>query len=158
MKIKQISVFIENSPGRLYEVTHALGEAGINIRASSLADTADFGVLRLIVSDVARARRIMMDRQLPARIDDVVAVEIEDRPGTLAAILKPLLDFRLNADYMYAFAGLESKRAVMIFRFSDNDEAIRILQKRGVKLLDAKAFGIRETANREGAIEKRRAP
>jgi hypothetical protein len=147
MKIKQISIFIENSSGRLYEVTHALGEAGINIRATSLVDTADFGVLRLIVSDVATARRIMMERQLPARIDEVVAVEIEDRPGTLADILKPLLNASVNAHYMYAFTGFTSGKAVMVFRFSDNDRAIDILQKNGIRLLDAKAFGMLENSS-----------
>ncbi len=153
MKIKQISIFIENSLGRLYEVTHALGEAGINIRAASLVDTADFGVLRLIVSDVATARRIMMEKHLPARIDDVVAVEIEDRPGTLGSLLKPLLDARVNTDYMYAFTRFTSGRAVMVFRFSDNDKAIEILQKNGIRLLDAKAFGMLENTHKEGAIQ-----
>lgn len=144
MKIKQISISIENSSGRLYEVTHALGEAGINIRATSLVDTADFGVLRLIVSDVVTARRIMMEKHLPARIDDVVAAEIEDRPGMLARLLKPLFDVRVNTDYMYAFTGFSSGKAVMVFRFSDNDKAIEVLQKSGVRLLDAKAFGMLE--------------
>lgn len=146
MKIKQISIFIENSLGRLYEVTHALGEAGINIRATSLVDTADFGVLRLIVSDVATARRIMMEKHLPARIDDVVAVEIKDRPGALGSLLKPLLDARVNINYMYAFPGFTSGKAVMVFRFSDNDKAIEILQQNRIRLLDAKAFGMLENA------------
>ena len=144
-KLKQISVFLENSAGRLYEVTNALGEAGINLRALSLADTADFGVLRLLVSDVAKARNIMMEKHIPARIDDVLAAEIEDRPGSLARVLKPLLDAKLSVTYMYAFAG-SSEKAVMIFHFSDNDRASEILQKNGVKLLDANAFGILETA------------
>ncbi len=146
MKLKQISIFIENSPGRLHEVTHALGEAGINLRALSLADIGDFGALRLLVSDVPRARQIMMEKHFPARVDDVVAAEIEDRPGSLAKVLKPLLDAKVNVDYMYAFIGFSSDKAVMIFRFSDNDNAIGILQKNGVKLLDAEAFGILETA------------
>ncbi|NIS62975.1 MAG: amino acid-binding protein [Proteobacteria bacterium] len=150
MKIKQISIFIENSLGRLYEVTHALGEAGINIRATSLVDTADFGVLRLIVSDVATARRIMMEKHLPARIDDVVAVEIEDRPGTLGSLLKPLLDAKAKIDYMYAFTGFTSEKAVMVFRFSDNDKAIEILRKNGIRLLDAKVFGMLENASQGG--------
>jgi hypothetical protein len=146
MKLKQISIFIENSPGRLYEVTSALGNAGINLRALSLADIGDFGVLRLLVSDVATARRIMMKMNLPARVDDVVAAEIEDRPGSLATILRPLLDAKINVDYMYAFIGFSSNRAVMIFRFGDNDKAVEILQENGVRLLDAQAFGMLETA------------
>lgn len=146
MKLKQISIFIENSPGRLYEVTHALGEAGINLRALSLVDTADFGVLRLLVSDVTTARRIMMERHLPARIDDVVAAEIEDRPGSLTGLLRPLLDAKVNVVYMYAFMGFSPSKAFMIFRFNDNDRAIEILGKNGIKLLDAKAFGMLDAA------------
>jgi hypothetical protein len=146
MKLKQISIFIENSPARLYEVTNALGEAGINLRALTLADVGDFGVLRLLVSNVSAARRLIMKKNLPARVDDVVAAEIEDRPGSLAAVLKPLLEAKVNVTYMYSFIGFSSGKAVMIFHFSDNDRAIHVLQKRGVKLLDAEAFGILEMA------------
>ncbi len=140
MLLKQLSVFIENSPGRLYEVTSALGEAGINLRALSLVDKGDFGVLRLLVPDVATARQIMMEKQLPARIDDVVAAEIEDKPGSLAAILKPLTTAHVNVQYMYAFIGFSGGKAIMIFHFSDNKKAIAILQKHGVRLLDADSF------------------
>jgi len=144
MKLQQISVFIENSPGRLYDATRALGEAGINLRALSLVDTAGYGVLRLLVSDVAKARRLMMEMQFPARVDEVVAAEIPDRPGSLAQVLKPLLEANLNVEYMYAFTGFSSAEAVMVFRFSDNDRAIEILRANGVRLLDAKAFGMLE--------------
>ena len=146
MKLKQISVFLENAPGRLYEATKALGEAGINLRALSLADTGDFGVLRLLVSDVPAARAIMMEKHFPARVDEVVAAEIEDKPGSLAKVLKPLLDERVNLTYMYAFAGLSSDKAIMIFRFGDNDRAIEVLRQSGVRLLDAKALGMLESA------------
>lgn len=140
MILKQLSVFIENAPGRLYEVTSALGEAGINLRALSLVDKGDFGVLRLLVPDVNLARRIMMEKQLPARVDDVVAAEIDDQPGKLAAILKPLTQAHINVQYMYAFVGFRAGKAIMIFHFSDNKKAITVLQKNGVKLLDAEAF------------------
>jgi len=146
MKLQQISVSLENAPGRLYEVTNALGRAGINLRALSLVETGDFGVLRLLVSDVATARHIMMEQHFPARVDEVVAVEIEDRPGSLARVLKPLLDANLNVRYMYAFTGFSSGSAVMIFRFADNDAAIEALREQGVKILDAKAFGMLESA------------
>jgi len=145
MKLKQISISIENSPGRLYEITRALGEAGINLRALNLVDSGDFGMLRLLVSDLAKTRRIMMENHMPARVDDVVAVEIADKPGRLSEVLKPLMDARINVIYMYAFIGMSSNNAVMIFRFSDNDRAIEILLASGIKLLDAKAFGILET-------------
>lgn len=146
MKLKQISVSLENAPGRLYEVTNALGRAGINLRALNLVETGDFGVLRLLVSDVASARQIMMEHHFPARVDEVVAVEIEDKPGSLARILKPLLDAAINVRYMYAFTGFASGSAVMIFQFGDNDAAIRTLQASGAKLLNAKAFGMLEGA------------
>ena len=152
MKLKQISIFIENSPGRLFEVTNALGEAGINLRALSLVDTSDFGVLRLLVSDVTIARRLMMEKQMPARVDDVVAVEIEDRPGSLSNLLKPLLDARVNVNYMYAFAGFSAGKAVMIFRFSDNDKAISILRQKGIKPLDADTFGM---IDKGGCLDER---
>ena len=145
MKLKQISVFIENSPGRLFEVTDALGEAGINLRALNLVETADFGVLKLLVSDVSTARRILMQKQIPAKINEVVAVKIPDRPKSLSSLLKPLLTARVFVEYMYAFTGLTENYAVMIFRFSDNDRAITILKDQGETLLDAEAFGMLES-------------
>lgn len=145
MKLKQITISIENAPGRLFEVTNALGEAGINLRALNLVDTGLYGQLRLLVSDVVAARRILMERHLPARVDDVVAAEIEDKPGSLAKVLKYLMDSNINVLYTYAFAGAASGNAVMVFRFSDNDRAAEVLQKNGVNLLDAEAFGILDT-------------
>jgi hypothetical protein len=146
MKLKQISIFLENSPGRLYEATRALGDAGINLRALTLAEASDYGVLRLLVSDVPKARRVMMEKHFPARVDEVVAVEINDKPRSLAEALKPLMDANISVQYMYAFAGFTSDAAVMIFRFSDTDKAIDILQQNGMTLLDSKAFGILESA------------
>jgi len=144
MKLKQLSIFLENAPGRLYEATHALGEAGINLRSLSISDSTDFGVLRVLVSDVAKARRVIMERQMPARIDDVVAVEIADVPGALAKVLRPFQEKRVNVEYMYALAGASSGKAVMVFRFSDNDKAIDILRGNKVRILDAEAFGMLE--------------
>jgi hypothetical protein len=145
MKLKQLSVFLENAPGRLYEATQALGDAGLNLRSLSICDTAGFGVLRILVSDVVKARRIIMEKQLPARVDDVVAIEIDDTPGSLANnVLKLFLETQVNVEYMYALAGTgpSSGKAVMVFRFSDNDRAIGLLQANGIKILDAEAFGI----------------
>ena len=147
MKLKQISIFIENSPGRLYEVSRVLGEAGINLRALSLADIGDYGVLRLLVSDVATARRIFMEKNLPARVNEVLAAEIADYPGSLAEVLKPLLEARVNVTYMYSSIGFSSGKAMVIFRFDDNDRAMAILQQKGIRLLDAEALGILEKIN-----------
>jgi hypothetical protein len=145
MKLKQIAIHIENSPGRLFEITKTLGDAGVNLRALNLVDTGEFGILRLLVSDLAKTRRILMEKQIPAKVDEVVAVEIEDKPGQLAALLKHLQKAKVNVAYMYAFIGLSSKKAVMIFHFSDNDKAVEILMKNGVKLIDAEALGMLET-------------
>ena len=142
MKLKQIVISIENSPGRLFEVTKALGEAGINLRALNLVDTGAFGQLRLLVSDIGAARRILMEMQIPAFVNEVIAAEIEDKPGSLAKLLEPLVEANVSVVFMYAFIGFSSEKAVMIFRFSDNDKAIEVLQAGGIKLLDAKAFGI----------------
>ena len=146
MKLKQLSVFLENAPGRLYEATHALGEAGLNLRSLCISDTSDFGILRILVSDLPTARRVIMEKELPARVDEVVAAEIDDTPGSLAKVLYPFKETKVNVEYMYALAGASSGKAVMIFRFSDNDRAIEILRRNNVKLLDAEAFGIVETS------------
>jgi hypothetical protein len=144
MKLKQIVVSIENAPGRLFEVTNALGNAGINLRALNLVDTGAFGQLRLLVSDVPKARQILMEMEIPAFVNEVVAAEIEDKPGSLARILQPLTDANVYVVFMYAFIGFSQGQAVMIFRFSDNDKAIKVMQANRVNLLDAEAFDILE--------------
>ncbi len=144
MSLKQLSIFLENSPGRLYEVTRAFGEAGINLRALSLVDTSGFGVLRLLASDLPKARKIAMQHHWTARVDDVVAAKIPDMPGSLAQILKPLLDRKINVEYMYAFTGFSVSEAVMIFRFRQHEEAVKALRENGVQLLNAADFGVLE--------------
>jgi hypothetical protein len=144
MKLKQIVISIENSPGRLLEVADALGKAGINLRALNLVDTGAFGQLRLLVSDVSRARQILMEMHISAFVNEVVAAEIDDTPGSLAKLLRPLRDANINVIYMYAFIGSTTDKAIMIFRFSDNGLAIEVLKKSGYRLLDADTFGILE--------------
>jgi hypothetical protein len=146
MKLKQIVISIENSAGRLYEVTKAMGDRGINLRALSLVDTGAFGQLRLLVSDVPKTRQILMEMNMPAFVNEVVAVEVEDAPGSLSKILEPLNKAKVSVAYMYAYGGANSGKAVMVFRFSDNDQAITLLQSHGHKILDADAFGILESA------------
>lgn len=140
MKLKQISVFIENSPARLYKVTNALADAGINLRALNIVDVADYGVLRLLVSDLPKARRILMDMDIPARVEDVVAVELEDRPGQLAQLIRPLWEADVWLMYMYSFIGPTEGKAVMVCRFNDNDRAIEVLESSGCTLLDSDNF------------------
>ena len=145
LKLKQIVVSIENAHGRLHEVTEALGNAGINLRALNLVDTGAFGQLRLLVSDVANARKILMEMQIPAYVNEVVAAEIVDKPGSLAALLKPLTKAGVTVIFMYAFITFAKGNAIMIFRFSDNDKAIEVLKSSGTRLLDSEAFGILAT-------------
>jgi len=141
MGLKQLSVFLENSPGRLHEVTAAFGDAGINLRALSLADTSGFGVLRLLVSDLPRARKIAMERHWPARVDEVVAVRIPDVPGSLSKLLEPLRGKHIDIEYMYAFTGFSSGEAVMIIRFRNHADAKRVLQESKARLVSAQEFG-----------------
>jgi hypothetical protein len=144
MKLKQIVISIENSPNRLYRVIKAMSNAGINLRALNLVDTGAFGQLRLLVSDVAKARRILMEMNIPAFVNEVVAAEIDDQPGSLSNIMLPLMEADIRVKFIYAYLGTSVGKAVMIFRFSDNDRAIDVLQQHGVKILDAKTFNISE--------------
>lgn len=134
-RVRQISIFIENRPGQLAAVTTLLGEAGINIRALSLADTTDFGILRLIVNDVDGALNVLKREGFPVDATEVVAVEVEDRPGGLASILNILQKDGINVEYMYVFVQKKKDSAVVIFRFDDNGRAVRALLREGVSIL-----------------------
>jgi hypothetical protein len=135
MKVEQISIFIENKSGRLAEIAGNLGEAGINIRALSLADTTDFGILRLIVDDVEKAKTILKDKGFTVSKTEVIAVEVPDRPGGLAAILHTLDQERINVEYMYAFVERCGGNAVIIFRFDEIDKAISTLKANNFNIL-----------------------
>jgi hypothetical protein len=136
MQVEQISVFLENKTGRLSEVTAILTEAKINIRALALADTSDFGVLRLIVDHTEKARQTLKNNGFTVGKTDVVVVEVEDRPGGLHDILMMLHNGSINVEYMYAFVQSSGSNAVMIFRIEKQEEAIRLLEGNGVNVLD----------------------
>jgi len=132
MKLQQISVFIENQSGRLHEVTKLLGENGINIRALSLADTSDFGILRLIVNDPEKAYDLLKGHDFTVGRTEVLAVVVSDQPGGLAQILGCLDTSGINVEYMYAFVDHHQEgRAIMIFRFDDTDMAAEKLSADG---------------------------
>lgn len=135
MKVEQISVFLENKAGRLAEVANVLGKVGINIRALSLADTTDFGILRLIVNDREVTKKALKEAGFTVGITQVIAVEVEDKPGGLAKILKLLADEGINVEYMYAFVERSSGNAVLIFKFEDLDKAIDLLNSHGVRVI-----------------------
>jgi len=136
MLVEQIAVFLENKSGRLAEITAILAENDINIRALSVADTADFGILRLIVNDVEKARTILQDAGFTVGKTSVLAVEVVDKTGGLAAVLKTLHQAAINVEYMYAFVNKSGENAVLIFRFEKMDEAVDVLQKEGFTLLN----------------------
>ena len=135
MRVEQIAVFLENKSGRLAEITAILADNDINIRALSVADTADFGILRLIVNDVEKAKSILQDGGFTVGKTDVLAVEVVDKTGGLATVLKCLHSAGINVEYMYAFVNKSGENAVLIFRFEKMDEAIEVLSKDGFTLL-----------------------
>lgn len=135
MKVEQISVFLENRTGRLSDVTKTLEQNGINIRALSLADTSDFGILRLIVSDNEKAKNSLKEAGFTVGRTTVVPVEVEDQPGGLNKILEILSSNDINVEYMYAFVQQSGQNAVLIFRFDRTDQAIELLQESNVKVL-----------------------
>ena len=135
MKVEQISIFLENKPGGLEDATRILKEANVNIRTLSLADTSDFGILRLIVNDVEKAVAALKAQGLRVSRTTVVAVEVPDRPGGLHSILEALSKQGVNVEYLYAFVERSGQDAVIIFRFDNPDAAIEVLQKSGFTVL-----------------------
>jgi hypothetical protein len=143
MKIRQISVFIENKVGRILEITEALGKNGINIRALSLADTSDFGILRMIVNDIEKGMTVLREKGFIVKDSYVVAVEVPDKPGGLAEVLKILGSKGFNVEYMYAFFEQLQNKALLIFRFENPEEAVRVLTQNGVNVASEEKLGVK---------------
>lgn len=135
MKIHQLSVFLENKPGRLSEPCRILKDAGINVLTLALADTQQFGILRLIVKDAAKAKAALEEAGCVVNMTEVVATEVADQPGGLADLLVALEDAEINIEYMYAFTVRREDRAVLIFRFEDPDAAVATLQEKGFNVV-----------------------
>jgi len=135
MRVEQIAVFLENKSGRLAEITSILAQNDINIRALSVADTADFGILRLIVDKVEKAKAALKQNGFTVGKTTVIAVEVPDRTGGLAGVLKVVEGAGLNVEYMYAFVNKTGEDAVLIFRFDEIDRAIEVLQDSGFTIL-----------------------
>jgi hypothetical protein len=136
MKLQQLSLFLENRPGRLGAPLEAIAAEGINILTLSLADTAQFGILRLIVRDWERAKRTLEQAGWVVNLTEVVAVDVEDRPGGLAGALRVMEDAGLNIEYMYAFSLRRGDKAILIFRFEDPDRAVEELMAAGLHVVD----------------------
>ena len=135
MKIKQISVFLENRKGRLFEVCSLLGTHNINMRAITIAETESFGVLRIVVDKPEEAVELLKENSFTANLTDVVAVEVEDKPGGLAEILKILSDNDVNVEYMYGFIEKFSDKALLVFRFEDTAGAQKVLADNKVNVV-----------------------
>ena len=135
MKIHQLSVFLENKPGQLRAPCAALAQAGLNIVTLSLADTEQFGILRLIVEDWAKAKAVLEQAGSVVKLTEVLALEVADQPGGMAQILDLVDRAGLNIEYMYAFTEKRVDKGVLVFRFADPDAALRVLQTEGIHII-----------------------
>jgi hypothetical protein len=135
MKIQQLSLFVENKPGHIAAPARLLAANGIDIRALYIADTQQFGIVRMIVADLPRAAALLESGGFVVKVTEVLAVEVPDRPGGLASVLGALDGTGINIEYMYAFPCVRSGSAILIFRFADPDAAIAHLQSAGINLL-----------------------
>jgi hypothetical protein len=137
VKIQQLSLFLENKPGQILEPCRLLASEGVNIRTLSLADTQQFGILRVIVSDWKRAMQLLKDAGYVVNVTEVVAIEVPDRPGGLAEVMEVFENTGINIEYMYAFTFGRGDTAVLIFRFDKPDAAIELLQAAGINVVDS---------------------
>ena len=137
MKLKQLSVFLENKPGRLRELCGLLADNEINIITLSLADTEQFGILRLIIRNYDQAKALLEEKGFVAKLTDVIAVEVNDQPGGLSKILEIEQESGISVEYMYAFTIKSGENAVLLFRFDDMDKAVEALQQAGLNVLDS---------------------
>ena len=136
MTISQISVFIENKPGALALATSVLSGAGVDVRALSLADTQDFGILRMIVDDTTKAKNVLRASGFVCSVNDVLAAEVPDEPGAMTHILERIAETGLNIEYMYAFVSPKNKKAYIVIRIKDIDGAVVSLVEKGLILAD----------------------
>lgn len=138
MTIRQLSIFLENRVGRLATIAKILGDAGQNIRGLSVADTQDFGILRLIVDNVDAAAAVLRQHDVVCHINEVIAVEVASTPGGLAKVLSVFVNTKINIEYMYAIAEPKTANPVMIFRFSDPEAASQALSQAGMNVYSEK--------------------
>lgn len=137
MAVKQISVFLENKSGRLLDVVRSCGEAGVNIRAMCVADTSEFGVVRLIVDDPDRARDGLKEHGFTVKETTVIAVEVEDKPGGLGDVMKPLVEQEMNIEYLYCFLEKAADNAIVIIRVEEAEQGVGALKAAGFRVIPA---------------------
>ncbi len=135
MLVKQISVFLENKSGRIYEVSKTLGDNGISISALSIADTTDFGIMRLIVSRPQDALKVLKEQGFTVSSTEVIAAEVADSPGGLSHALAALDEAKISIEYLYAFAAKSKSGALVLFRVEDPHAAVGALEAAGIKVL-----------------------
>lgn len=137
MKIKQIAIFLENKPGHLRSICQTLADAGVNLTTLSLADTQQYGILRVLTDNWEKARDVLSDAGFVVNVTEVLAVEVDDKPGGLLRILDIIGGADINIEYMYAFASRigNSANATMVFRFDNPDKAIEVLGRQDIKVL-----------------------
>ncbi len=135
MSIKQISVFMENRPGRLAEITRVLARNNIDMRAINIADTTDFGILRMIVSEPDRAEKVLRDNDMTASITDVIAISIDDKIGSFSDVMSILEQGDISVEYIYSFIGEKSAKAGIVIRTNNGEKALELFEKNGVNIL-----------------------
>ncbi len=141
--LEQVSIFIENTKGRLAEVCDLLGKNNINIKALTIAESPEFGILRVVLDNTDKAKNVLKDNGFTVTIATVVAVEVSDTPGGLAKALKVLANNNINLEYMYGFIEKASEQALMVFKFDNHEKAIEILQKNNISIVEEKvALGL----------------
>jgi len=135
MSVKQLSVFVENKMGKVSDITAALSAAGVNLRAVSLADTADFGIMRMIVSDIEKAEKVLEEKHFLTKVNEVLGVELSDALGSLDKVLALLTEGSVNIEYMYSFNVVKDSHAYIVIRVADNAAAEKLLAANGIKVL-----------------------
>ena len=135
MTISQLSIFVENNQGTIAGITECLAAAGISIRALCVAYKQEFGILRLIVSDIDKAKAVLSDNNCVVSVTKVIGIEIPDTPGGLSKVLRVIADNGINVEYLYAFITVAGENAYVVLRVEDNENAARIMEKNGIKLI-----------------------
>ena len=138
MLVKQLSVFMENRPGRLYKLTHALGQEGIDFVTLSIADTKDYGIVRFIARDNDRAYEILKQAGFTVGQTELIGVEVDDKPNALAEVIALLEEENINIEYLYSFVLTNHNSAKILMRVEDTERAVKLLGERGIKLLSEK--------------------
>lgn len=141
MLIKQISVFMENRPGRLAEIIKLLSDNNIDMRAINIADTTDFGILRMIVDEPLKAEAVLRENNMTASVTDVIAVSITDSVGAFSKVIEILKDAEISIEYIYSFIGEKSAKAVIVVRTNDCEKSVEILTENGINVLSSKDLG-----------------